>query len=441
MTRTRRARRTRASRSRRARASVAALPAATPVDWQAPIDAHVIDWGAPIDPYARFAHLSRHGNGSRSRSMAMGALLICAALLAPHIGPDSVFSAGDPAARPEPAAAVTQPRQRGALAKDFMRIDTARGHLVVEVALPPESIQELASAIDRDIAALERSFGQVFATRPVVYVAASRASFGTVLREAFGQRDAELDELADSGGVFLRSLDAVVVNWENVSDARPIKIVRHELAHLLVRQIVGEVALPMWVDEGLAALAERDLGETLRERYVARSLVTDGRLSLAALALSSDWQALGQAHSGAHYEIAAEAARALRVELAGPGLLHLLKEAARLGSFESAYALLAGRPLGDFVAAFPARLAQDLPAYRVDVAPAVGAGAVWTLLGFGADETVSVVIEGPQYRAAFDVSVDRHGAYSAAFGSTAPRGTYRLLARSGSQLVRGVISN
>jgi EAL domain-containing protein (putative c-di-GMP-specific phosphodiesterase class I) len=308
--------------------------------------------------------------------------------------------------------------------------------LHVEEGIELEDLRRLSLALEEAVRGTERDYGRAFAQRPLVYAFATRASFAHGLERGFGYRGAAVGMLAaGNGGVTLTRAGAIAINWSLVRADSSLAIVRHEVTHAMVHQIVGpNVTLPAWVDEGLATLAQRDAegdGAPIRDPFITLSLLASGQASLAALDSSADWSIRNAQLNGQGYRISGEAVRLLGKGLGSAGFAGLLAETARFGDFAAAYASVSGESLATFVAAFPARLAAQHPAPGVEVRPAREAGgdAVYVVHGFAPRSEVTIRINGPAYELAFPVVTDAHGMYAGSFGSTAPPGEFALLAR------------
>src|SRR5947199_8503450 len=109
------------------------------------------------------------------------------------------------------------------------------------------------------MATLEQDLGHTFASRPAVYVFATRNSFAFGLQEIFGVRGPDAGLLAvANGGITLPRQGTIVLNLQNVPNDKDFAIVRHELTHALVHETIGvDSTLPAWFDAGLATLEER----------------------------------------------------------------------------------------------------------------------------------------------------------------------------------------
>src|SRR2546429_8492633 len=162
-----------------------------------------------------------------------------------------------------------------------------RADLYVEAAVAPALRDALSAAVERDMATVEGELGHSFVSRPAVYAFATRNSFAFGLQTVFGVRGPDAGILAAAnGGITLPRQGSIVFNLQNVPNDKDFAILRHELTHALVHEIVGvNTSLPAWFDEGLATQIERDGGATVAARgsAVALGILTEGKTSLADL--------------------------------------------------------------------------------------------------------------------------------------------------------------
>jgi hypothetical protein len=287
----------------------------------------------------------------------------------------------------------------------------------------------LASAIERDIAKLEQDLGHAFASRPAVYAFASRNSFAFGLQQIFGVRGPDAGILAAAnGGITLPRQGAIVINLQNVPNDKDYAIVRHELAHALVHEIVGlDASLPAWFDEGFATLEERDGAATTRSAAIALAVLTDGATTLEDLDQQTEWAQRNAALDGQAYSVAAEAVRHLELRVSHDGLLRMLAAMGGGSSFAAAYLAEAGETVADFARAFPSRLAEEQSEARI-VQTARPDGVLWTLAGFTPGSIVNITIDGTGYHLEFQVRTDKYGMHQGTFGGTAAKGEYTLRA-------------
>jgi EAL domain-containing protein (putative c-di-GMP-specific phosphodiesterase class I) len=209
--------------------------------------------------------------------------------------------------------------------------ETAEGaDIYVEASVNPEMQARLANAVDRDLSQVELDYGREFDKRPAIYVFATRSSFALGLQQLFGVRTTDAGLLAAAnGGVTLPRQGAIVINLQNVRGEGDLAIVRHELTHALIHQIVGaDASLPAWLDEGLATLEERGDGAEISTRgaAVTMTMLVEGKISLDRLESGTQWAQENAALGGEAYTVAAEAARLLRERISPDGLIQIFEE-------------------------------------------------------------------------------------------------------------------
>jgi EAL domain-containing protein (putative c-di-GMP-specific phosphodiesterase class I) len=302
--------------------------------------------------------------------------------------------------------------------------------LYVEASVAPAVRDALAAAVERDMATVERDLGHSFVSRPAVYAFATRNSFAFGLQTVFGVRGPDAGILAAAnGGITLPRQGAIVINLQNVPSDKDFAIVRHELTHALVHQIVGvNASLPAWFDEGLATQIERDGGATVAARgsAVALGILTAGKTTLADLDQQTEWALRNAALDGQAYSVAAEAVRLLEQRVTHDGLVRMLDAIGGGSTFGASYLAEAGETIGDFTQAFPSRLAAESEARIVQTARADG--VLWTLAGFTPNSAVTVTIDGTGYHLEYEVRTDKYGMHQGSFGGTAPQGEYTIRA-------------
>ncbi len=344
----------------------------------------------------------------------------------PATAPSAAPGAGTTCCALRSLAAVAEP----GVAMRHVDADGAR--VLVEAAISPDDEARIAAAVGRDVPGVERWLGATFERPPTVYVFATRASFALALQRSFGQGATDAAALAaTNGGVAFPDRAAIAVSWESVRGDAALAITRHELAHLLVHQIAGpSTELPAWFDEGLAALAERDLDRgglrAARDRSATLAVLRSGAVSLEALSPSREWAIRNAALGGRAYAAAAEAVDLLIRALPERGVRDLLARAGRVG-FAQAFGEVVGISPADYSLAFPARFADAHGGPRIAQAE-TAEGVEWMASGFVSGERLRVVIEGAGYHVEFAVDADDDGTYRAVFGGTAPTGEYRVTA-------------
>jgi EAL domain-containing protein (putative c-di-GMP-specific phosphodiesterase class I) len=336
------------------------------------------------------------------------------------------------ASRPTAAAKLEQVEARTGL--PFTSSATARADLFVETSLGTDFARTLSTKVDGDIASLEQEFGRTLESRPSIYVFATRSNFALGLQQAFGVRGPDAGVLAAAnGGIALTRQNAIVINLQNVN-AKDLAVVRHELTHTMVHQMIGaDGSIPTWLHEGIATTQERrgtdDELALARNASTALSVLSAGSTTLEDLEPAEQWIQRNAALGGQAYTVSAEAVRLLEERVSHEGLLRILDGVGGGESFGAAFAAEAGESLGDFERSFPARLAEDQGTARV-VQVRHPEGVRWSIAGFTPNKPVTISIDGAQYKLRFEVVADKNGMYEAVFGATAPKGEYTLRATS-----------
>ena len=316
----------------------------------------------------------------------------------------------------------------------FTSSATARADLFVESSLGPSFTRTLTSKVAADIASLEQEFGRPLESRPSIYIFATRSNFALGLQQAFGVRGPDAGVLAAAnGGIALTRQNAIVINLQNVN-AKDLAVVRHELTHTMVHQIIGaDGSIPTWLHEGIATTQERrgmdDELASARNASTALAVLSAGNATLEDLEPAEQWIQRNAALGGQAYTVSAEAVRLLEERVSHEGLLRILDSVGRGESFGAAFAAEASESLGDFEGSFPARLAADQGSARV-VQVQHADGVRWSIAGFTPGKPVTISIDGAQYKLKFEVVADQNGMYEAVFGATAPKGEYLLRATS-----------
>jgi EAL domain-containing protein (putative c-di-GMP-specific phosphodiesterase class I) len=308
---------------------------------------------------------------------------------------------------------------------------TAAGDIYTDESVSPDVSDAIAKALERDVAMLEQDFGRAFASRPAIYAFATRSSFSLGLQQIFGVRGPDAGLLAAAnGGITLPRQGAIVINLQNVPSDKDFAIVRHELTHALVHEMIGvDAVLPAWFDEGLATLVERDGGVTagVRSSAVALSVLTAGKTTLGDLEQQTEWAQRNAALNGHAYSVAAEAVRLLEQRVSHEGVLRILDAVGGGSTFAAAYVDEAGESIADFERSFPSRLAAEQSEAKI-VQTAREDGVMWTLSGFTPQSLVTVNIDGAGYHLEYEVRTDKYGMHQGTFGATAPKGEYTLRA-------------
>jgi EAL domain-containing protein (putative c-di-GMP-specific phosphodiesterase class I) len=302
--------------------------------------------------------------------------------------------------------------------------------------------QSMATTVERDIAELEQEFGRKLVERPSIYFFSTRTSFAMGLQQVFGVRAPDAGVLAAAnGGIALPKQGAIAINLQNVN-VQDLVVVRHELTHALVNEIIGpDGELPTWLHEGIATLEERGPGVDeiagAWSRASALAVLSTGATTLSELEPANQWLQRNAMLQGKAYTVSAEAVRLLEQRVSREGLLRILGSVGHGESFGLAFIAEAGESPGDFARAFPARLAAEGSPQILQAQDA--RGVRWSLAGFTPSSPVSISIEGQGYSVRFEVTTDENGMYQAVFGETAPKGEYALGASSPSANARTVM--
>src|SRR5205814_4269714 len=99
--------------------------------------------------------------------------------------------------------------------------------LRVETAISPDDEMVVAAVVASDIPAVEREFVRTFATRPAIYVFASTAGYAEGFVRIFGYSRSTATFVAENSVSFFEpSLRLIAVNWEAISQRRPIAAIR-----------------------------------------------------------------------------------------------------------------------------------------------------------------------------------------------------------------------
>jgi hypothetical protein len=201
----------------------------------------------------------------------------------------------------------------------------------------------------------------------------------------------------------------------------------------VVNEMIGaNGSLPTWLHEGIATLEERHGNDEIadaRNSATALTLLSQGTTTLSDLEPANQWIQRNAMLDGQAYTVSAEAVRLLEQRVSHEGLLRILERVGHGESFGLTFIAEAGESPGDFERAFPARLAIDQSSARI-VQARDQHGVRWSLAGFTPSSPVSISIDGDGYTLRFEVTTDDHGMYQAVFGETAPKGEYKLGART-----------
>jgi peptidase MA superfamily protein len=328
-------------------------------------------------------------------------------------------------------------------------VRTGAADLRVERGIGEAERTALAAAIERDVPAVERDYGHPFARRPIIQIFGSPATFERALQSVYGYPSAIARSLGAVGGGMDRPSGSIVINWGRVAADRPITILRHELSHLMVRQIVGvDASVPAWFDEGLATLSQYALGAQatalVDADYVANALLSTQRLTLAQLVTSESWLRSAAGEPSA-YAVAGSATGALRGEVGQQGIVRILDLTGSGRTFEDAFAAVTQQSVASFSSGLAERVGDRAAPQIVFSAGSDARGDfTFTVRGFPPAGRIAVVIDGTSndgrpYHVDYPVTADQSGTARGSFGSTAPAGTYAFRAVSGTVTAAGVL--
>jgi hypothetical protein len=376
-----------------------------------------------------------------------GAAASGARALSLPLATDGLFSSACcldlPAPRDQAASTASEKLEqlRSRTGLPFSSKAVAGADIFFESATDATLQQSMATTVERDISELEQEFGRKLVGKPAIYFFSTRTSFAMGLQQVFGVRAPDAGVLAAAnGGIALPKQGAIAINLQNVN-VHDLVVIRHELTHALVNEIVGpDGELPTWLHEGIATLQERVADDEIAgawNRASALAVLETGATTLSELEPAKEWLQRNAMLQGKAYTVSAEAVRLLEQRVSRAGLLRILESVGHGESFGLAFIAEAGESPGDFARAFPARLAAEGTPQILQAQDA--RGVRWSLAGFTPGTPVSISIDGHGYRVQFEVTTDDHGMYQAVFGETAPKGEYTLGASSPSAVAMAVM--
>lgn len=331
-------------------------------------------------------------------------------------------------------AAITYLAERGGL--NTRPLDIAGVHLQLDRLIGPGDAERLRSTVALDLAAVETYFGRTFTTSPTIFVLATPSGYADALRELLGYTPANAAALAvQSGGLYVSDPSVIFVNWSH-SGSGPLLVIRHELTHVMLREVVGrEATMPAWIDEGLAThvqdTARPATGAPDAGPAIALALLAHGRVTLDDLDSLAQWPARNSAIGGHAYEVSKKGVRELLRHVSLDVLLGILAAQRSGDSFQDAYARITGERYAVFLDTFARKAAACAPAITVGSLRATG-DLPYLASGFGPKRMVRVTISGVGYQLGFEVETDQYGLYAGTFGSTAAVGRYEIHASDGS---------
>lgn len=352
-----------------------------------------------------------------------------------------------PAAVPSPTAKIrpspTAPGER--LPTGEVRIGSAvlvprsleLAELYVETGIPPGDAEQIAGAIEGDVAQVQRTYGRRFAMRPQIYVFANRAAYNRGVEAILGEEKPTL-ATTHAAGVALSSRGLVAVDWTEIGIEDPLTSFRHELVHVMIAHIAQPTAknpVPSWLNEGSARLEEFTVAGTewqqVRQRTAAASMVAARNyFALGSLRGSEGWGGrIGPVATVAYFESAA-AFELLRQEIGVAGVTRILDLIGQGEPFDDAFLKVAGVAASAFEDSAPGRfksLTAELPGI---VTHMDGELLRVRVFGFMPRSEVSFDVVGQSSKARNTdykkVTVDEIGIWETSLGPGWPADTYAI---------------
>ena len=343
--------------------------------------------------------------------------------------------AGIAAAGPEGRQeAIAYLAERGGL--NTRAIDVPGVHLQLDRLIGQADADRLRSSVIADLVAVETYFGRTFVTAPTIFVLATSSGYADALRELLGYTQANAAALSlQSGGLYVSDPSVIFVNW-SYRGSGPLLVMRHELTHVMLREIVGRdtMTTPAWIDEGLATLVQNTAQPAstspLTAGPIALALLAQRRVTLDDLESLAQWPVRNSALGGHAYDVSEKGVRELLRHVSLPVLLRILTAQHKSGSFSEAYTQVTGEPYAAFLESFARKVAACTPTISVGSLRTSG-DLFYLASGFAPKQKVHVTITGLAYQLGFDVETDKHGLYAGTFGSTAALGLYEIRASDG----------
>lgn len=288
-----------------------------------------------------------------------------------------------------------------------------------------------------DVGAVQTDFGRPFAVRPKIYVMATTSTYTTAMQTIFGFSPAQAQQIAtNSVGVFLPRSVAVAANWQEASETMPVSIIRHELTHMMERQIAPTIDSVAWFNEGNARLEDLTVPgnqwRTMLSRYGAASMAATNTLfAIPDITVRAVWNARPDPAGSSQYHQASQLVQLLRNDLGQAGVLRIIELMGAGQSFESAYAAQTGRPFSSFSANAAARLraiSGSYPAVATATDNPRGAGLSFLLYGFTPGAQVTIFLSGPASSSPRTVTIGSIGTFFSYIDGAWPPGTYTVSA-------------
>jgi hypothetical protein len=324
--------------------------------------------------------------------------------------------------------------ERGGL--NTRSLDVPGVHVQLDRLIGSDDAERLGASVAADLAAVETYFGRRFDAAPTIFVLATPSGYADALQELLGYAPPNAATLArETGGLYVSDPSVIFVNW-SYRGSGPLLVIRHELTHVMLREIVGRdtATTPAWIDEGLATLVQNTVRPVSTSpptaAPIALALLAHQRVTLDDLASLAQWPARNSALGGHAYDVSEKGIRELLRHVSLPVLLRILIAQRSSGSFSEAYTQVTGEPYAAFLDSFARKVAACTPTISVGSLRTNG-DLSYLASGFGPKVKVRVTIAGLAYQLGFDVETDKHGLYAGTFGSTAARGIYEIRASDG----------
>jgi len=329
---------------------------------------------------------------------------------------------------------------------------TDSADVYVDARVSGDDAAAVAALAESDTAAVQKDLARSFHTRALIYVFADTSSYLPGVRHIFGERTGATAMETDA--FFAPWVDAIAVDWHQMSRDVPITGLRHELTHRLVWQITGSRTsraeldglqkapapdVPAWLDEGLAHVEESTLAGAgwiaVQDRTFAAALSGSSRLTLRDLADLPKWNARTGTDGYYQYLVAAEAVRLLQADLGQEGIVTILERIRDGASFSDAYRVVAGSSFDGFTAAFAERMRAAVTPYPGIASAPRGRQSVIMVYGFTPGSLVTFSVSGPAALTSVE-HMDEYGNAMLILGSGYPAGSYSVGVLGGDGKVR-----
>jgi hypothetical protein len=312
----------------------------------------------------------------------------------------------------------------------------------IENTIDQTAMTRIAAQVDADVVQIQRDFAREFRTIPTVYVFAAEASYAQGLKTLLGYAQATAtDNAKRTTAMYSPMHNIVLANWDDLSKDVPLSVFRHELTHLMLRQIVGaNPTVPAWLDEGLAVNEELTLSGTkwiaMLTKYRTAAMAASKKLiPLQELDSPIAWGNRPSPSSYYQYAEAQQAVEMLRTDIGQSGINRILDLLAKGETFAGAYALVAGKPFAEFAALFPTRVGGSTAGPQivaVDDSP-IGPGLTYFYFGFAPLALVTLDIRSSTVGSARPDLTDLYGAEWGYLAPGWPAGQYSLSVTNGAQ--------